>query len=121
MRKFKILLLFILFISTSILAQIDSFHYNSAAYGGWNCDDASEGLSKNSNDMMIKSWIFGYIYGKKVQFIEGKSPVSETEYNGFLVPYLIKYCENNQGSIFYHAMDSYVDFKLKKGEAVIDN
>lgn len=121
MRNFKISLLFTLFVSTSILAQSNSFDYDPAKYGGWDCNDALDGLNKNSNDIKVTSWIFGYIYAKKIQFIKGESPVSKTGYNDFLVPYLVEYCENNQDSPFYRAMDSYVDFKLKKGEAIIDN
>jgi hypothetical protein len=122
MRNFKIPLLFTLFISTSVLAQNDDFHHSPAIYGGWNCSAALDSLNKQSKGINnITAWIFGYTYGKNIQFKKGKSPASKTEYKEVLVPYLTEYCKNNRDSTFFHAMDSYVDFKLKQGEAVIGN
>ncbi|MBA6262824.1 hypothetical protein [Colwellia sp. Bg11-12] len=122
MRNFKVSLLFILFTSASVLAQNDVFHQSPAIYGGWNCNVALDSLNKKSKGINnITAWVFGYTYGKKIQFKKGKSPASKTEYKDVLVPYLTEYCKKNRDSTFFHAMDSYVDFKLKQGEAVIGN
>nr|MBA6231351.1 hypothetical protein [Colwellia sp. MB02u-7]MBA6309244.1 hypothetical protein [Colwellia sp. MB3u-64] len=48
MRNFKVPLLFILFTSTSVLAQNDVFHQSPAIYGGWNCNVALDSLNKKS-------------------------------------------------------------------------
>lgn len=109
-------------LSFHALSADSSFKNAPAVFGGWSCDVALQHLKSNSGSSnRISGWIAGYLYAKNIQFQQGKSPASGSEYEQVLLPHLSDYCVSNNSATFADALDSYIGFKINKGEAAFGN